>query len=125
MFYFSFLRTSGLPPNRPKSRIFLNSSLNCSGKISIFTKFWISFKLHLTDPKFHGDHEYLVYLFGSSMVEPLSLTSGILPKICMKLASELCSLYSRLNARFYRTKMRFSSFVSILRRVLQILSFQT
>jgi hypothetical protein len=54
--------------------------LYVSGKFSILAKFWISFKLHLIDPKFHVDHEYLVYLVGSSMVEALSLTSGILPE---------------------------------------------
>jgi hypothetical protein len=56
---------------------------NCkfsSGKFSILTKFWISFKLHLNDPKSHGDYEYLVYLVGSSMAKALSLTSGILPE---------------------------------------------
>jgi hypothetical protein len=57
------------------TRIILNYS---SGKISILTKFWISFKLHLIDPKFHVDHEFLVYLVDSSMVKELSLTSGIL-----------------------------------------------
>ena len=51
-----------------------------SGKISILTKFWISFKLHLIDPKFHVDHEFLVYLVDSSKVKELSLTSGILPE---------------------------------------------
>jgi hypothetical protein len=54
--------------------------LYVSGKISILTKFWISFKLHLIDPKFHVDHEFLVYLVDSSMVKELSLTSGILPE---------------------------------------------
>jgi hypothetical protein len=51
-----------------------------SGKFSILAKFWISFKLHWIDPKFHVDHEYLVYLVGSSMVVALSLTSGTLPE---------------------------------------------
>jgi hypothetical protein len=44
------------------------------------TKFWISLKLHLIDPKFHVDHEYLVYFYDSLMVKALSLTSGILPE---------------------------------------------
>jgi hypothetical protein len=57
-------------------------------------KFWISFKLHVIDPNFHGDHEYLVNFDGSLMVKALSLTSGILPEnLHIKLASELCSLY--------------------------------
>jgi hypothetical protein len=46
----------------------------------LLTKFWISLKLHLIDPKFDGNHEYLVYFVGSSMVKALSLTSGILPE---------------------------------------------
>ncbi len=46
----------------------------------ILAKFWISLKSHLIDPKFHGDHEYLVYFDGSSMVKALSLTSGIVPE---------------------------------------------
>jgi hypothetical protein len=54
--------------------------LYVSGKISILTKFWNSFKLHLIDPKFHVDHEYLVCVDDSSMVKALSLTSGILPE---------------------------------------------
>jgi hypothetical protein len=60
----------------PVLRMFLNYS---SGKLSILAKFWISFKSHLIDPKFHVDHEYLVYFDDSSMVKALSLTSGILP----------------------------------------------
>jgi hypothetical protein len=51
-----------------------------SGKFSILAKFWISFKFDLIDPKFHVDPEYLVYLVGSSMVQALSTTSGILPE---------------------------------------------
>jgi hypothetical protein len=47
-------------------------------------KFWILFKSHLIDPKFDGDHEYLVYFVGSSMVKALSLTSGILPENLLK-----------------------------------------
>jgi hypothetical protein len=31
-----------------------------SGKFSILAKFWISFKSDQIDPKFHGDHEYMV-----------------------------------------------------------------
>jgi hypothetical protein len=34
----------------------------------------------MVDHKFHGDHEYLVYFVGCSMVKALSLTSGILPE---------------------------------------------
>jgi hypothetical protein len=34
--------------------------LYVSGKFSILAKFWISFKSHLIDPKFYGDHEYVV-----------------------------------------------------------------
>jgi hypothetical protein len=41
----------------PVLKIFLNY---CSGKFSILAKIWISFKSHLLDPKFHGDHEYVV-----------------------------------------------------------------
>jgi hypothetical protein len=59
----------------PVSRIILNS-----GKFVILTTFWISLKLHLIDPKFHGDHKYLVYFVDSSIVEAVSLTSGILPE---------------------------------------------
>jgi len=69
-FVFVRTRTSG----------FENYAEHSSGKISILTKFWISFKLHLIDPKFHVDHEFLVYLVDSSMVKELSLTSGILPE---------------------------------------------
>jgi hypothetical protein len=50
-----------------------------SGKFSIWTKFWISLNVHLIDPKFYVDYEYLVYFDDSSMVKALSLTSGILP----------------------------------------------
>jgi hypothetical protein len=46
----------------------------------LLTKFWISFKLQLIDPKFHGDHEYLVYFVGSSTVKALLLISGLLPE---------------------------------------------
>jgi ABC-type polysaccharide transport system permease subunit len=60
-------------PVLPVSIIILNYS---SGKFSILTKTWISIKLHLIDPKFHGDHEYWGYLVGSLMVKALSLTSG-------------------------------------------------
>ncbi len=59
---------------------FENFPEHSSGKFSILTKIWISFNLQLIDPKFHVDQEYLVYLVGSSMVEALSLTSGILPE---------------------------------------------
>ncbi|EFX82828.1 hypothetical protein DAPPUDRAFT_240833 [Daphnia pulex] len=31
-----------------------------SGKFSILAKNWISFESHLIDPKFHGDHKYVV-----------------------------------------------------------------
>jgi hypothetical protein len=71
MYFFVRFRTSGVE-NFPE--------LYSSGKFSILAKFWISFKSHLIDPKFHGDHEYLVYFVGSPMVEALSSTSGILPE---------------------------------------------
>jgi hypothetical protein len=70
MFSFVRFRTFG----------FENFPEHSSGKFSILAKFWISFKLHWIDPKFDVDHEYLVYLVGSSMVEALPLTSGILPE---------------------------------------------
>jgi hypothetical protein len=72
MFSFVRTRTSGFQ-NFPSS-----------GKFSILAKFWILFKSHLIDPKFDGDHEYLVYFVGSSMVKALSLTSGILPENLLK-----------------------------------------
>jgi hypothetical protein len=71
MFVFVRTRTSGFE-NDPE--------LYSSGKFSILAKFWISFKSYLIDPKFHGDHDYLVYFYGSSMVKSLSLTSGIVPE---------------------------------------------
>jgi hypothetical protein len=64
MFCFLRTRTSGFE-NFPE--------LYSSGKFWILAKFWISFKLHLIDPKFHGDHEYVVYFDDSSMVEALWL----------------------------------------------------
>ena len=70
MFCFVRFRTSG----------FENFPELYSGKFSILAKFSISFKLDLINPKFHVDHEYLVYLVGSSMVEAVMTTSGILPK---------------------------------------------
>jgi hypothetical protein len=70
MFSFVRFRTSG----------FENFPDLSSGKFSILAKIWISFKSHLIEPKSHVDHEYLVYLVGSSMVEALSLTSGKLPE---------------------------------------------
>jgi hypothetical protein len=69
MFCFVRARTSGFE-NYPE----------LSGKFSILAKNWISFKLYLIDPKFNGDHESLVYFYGSSMVKALSLTSGTLPE---------------------------------------------
>ncbi len=71
MFLFVRTSTSGFE-NYPE--------LYSSGKFSILAKNWISFKLHLIDPKFNGDHESLVYFYGSSMVKALSLTSGTLPE---------------------------------------------
>jgi hypothetical protein len=47
---------------------------------SVLAKKWISFKIQQIDPKFHGDHEYLVYFDGSSMDKALSPTSGTLPE---------------------------------------------
>jgi len=64
-----------------------------SGFFSILAKFWISFKTHQIDPKFHGDHEYLVYFGDSSTVEELLLLPVYFRKVCMKPASELCSMY--------------------------------
>jgi hypothetical protein len=60
----------------------------------LLAKFWISFKSHLIDPKFHGDHEYVVKFDDSSMVEELWLLPVYFRKIFKKLASELCSVYS-------------------------------
>jgi hypothetical protein len=71
MFCFVRTRTSGFE-NFPE--------LYSSGKFSILAKIWISFESHLIDPKFHGDHEYVVYFDGSSIVKSLSLTSGIVPE---------------------------------------------
>ncbi len=70
---------------------------NCkfsSGKFSILTKFWISFKLHLIDTKSHGDHEYLVFWSAAQWLRRYRLLPVYFRKICIKLASELCSLYS-------------------------------
>jgi hypothetical protein len=71
MYFFVRFRTSGFE-NFPE--------LYSSGKFSILAKNWISFKTYQIDPKFHGDHEYMVYFDDSSTVEELSLTSGILPE---------------------------------------------
>jgi hypothetical protein len=68
--------------------------LYVSGKFSILAKFWISFKTYQIDPKFHGDHEYLVYFDDRSTVEELLLLPVYFRKIFDKLASELCSVYS-------------------------------
>jgi hypothetical protein len=68
--------------------------LYVSGKFSILAKFWISFKSHLIDPKFHGDHEYAVYFDDSSMVEALWLLPVYFRKIFINVASELCCVYS-------------------------------
>jgi hypothetical protein len=67
MFFFVRTRTSSFK-NYPE------------GKFLILAKFWISLKSHLIDPKFHGDHDCLVYFDESSMVKLPSLTSGILPE---------------------------------------------
>jgi hypothetical protein len=69
MFFFVRTRTSGFE-NYPER----------SGKFSILAKFWISLKSQHIDPKFHGDHDCLVYFDDSSMVKALSLTSGIVPE---------------------------------------------
>ena len=71
--------------------VFWRNMIYSSGFFSILAKKWISFKTYQIDPKFDGDHEYLVYFDDSSTVEELCyfrFTSG---KICIKLTSELCS----------------------------------
>jgi hypothetical protein len=60
---------------------------------------WISFKIHLIHPKFDGDHESVSYFDLSSIVEEISVCSGVLlAKIefsnCLKVKSELYSPYS-------------------------------
>ncbi len=88
---------------------------------SAFT-FWISFILHWIDPKFHVDHEYLVYLVGSSMVVALSLTSGTLPENLHKTSkwALFSAQFQRLLASFSKQKwffwLLFFTFVTILSR---------
>jgi len=61
-------------------------------QFSILPKFWILFKSNPFDPKFHGDHEYLVHFDDSSMVDALWLLPVYFRKMFEKLASELCSV---------------------------------
>ena len=86
-----------------------------SGKFSNLTKFWISFKFQLIDPKFHGDHEYLVYLVDSLMVKALSLTSGILPGNLHETSkwALFFELFSRFQARFKQIKGHCSTYISM------------
>ena len=86
MYFFVRIRTSGFS-KKPELNISYSSCF-----FSILAKSWISFKINPMDPKFYVDHEYLVYFVDSSMVEALSLTSGLLPENLYKTASELCSL---------------------------------
>ncbi len=89
MFSFIRTRTSGFK-NFP------------AGKFSILPKFWILFKSHQIDPKFHVDHEYLVYFHDSSMVKALSLISGIVLENLRESSKStlFCLHFSILPARF-------------------------